>query len=51
MRKMQEYGLKGKKIFIGLEDSKRTWKVCVRCEGMVVDEASMPAKYEVLRKL
>jgi transposase len=49
MRKMQEYVVKGKKIFVGLEDSKRTWKVCVRNEGMVVDEVSMPAKYEVLR--
>jgi len=49
MRKMQEYILKGKKIFVGLEDSKRTWKVCVRCDGMVVNEASMPAEYGVLR--
>jgi len=49
MRKMQEYIVKSNRIFIGLEDSKRTWKVCVRCEGVVVHEASMPAKYEVLR--
>jgi transposase len=49
MKKMQEYVLKGKKIFVGLEDSKRNWKVCVMNEGMVVDEASMPALYEVLR--
>lgn len=49
MRKMQEYYVKGNRIFIGLEDSKRTWKVCVRCDGVVVNEASMPAKYEVLR--
>jgi len=49
MRKMQEFFVKGNRIFIGLEDSKRTWKVCVRCERMIVHEASMPAKYEVLR--
>ena len=45
MRKMQEYIVKGNRIFIGLEDSKRTWKLCVRCEGMVVDETSMPTDY------
>jgi transposase len=44
MRKMQEYIVKGNKIFIGLEDSKKTWKVCVRCEGMIVHETDMPAK-------
>ena len=49
MRKMQEYIVKGNRIFIGLEDSKKTWKVCVRCDQMVVHEASMPAKYEVLQ--
>ena len=49
MRKMQEYIVKGNKIFIGLEDSKKTWKVCVRCDGMIVHETSMPAKYEVLQ--
>jgi transposase len=49
MKKMQEYIVKGNRIFIGLEDSKRTWKVCVRCDRMVVHETSMPAKYEVLR--
>ena len=50
MKKMQEYVIKGKRIFVGLEDSKRTWKVCVRSEGMVVDEASMPARYDVLKR-
>jgi transposase len=46
---MQEYIVKGNRIFVGLEDSKRTWKVCVRCERMIVHEASMPARYEVLQ--
>jgi transposase len=49
MRKMQEYIVKGNKIFIGLEDSKKTWKLCVRCDHMIVQETSMPAKYEVLQ--
>lgn len=50
MRKMQEYVLKGKKIYVGLEDSQKTWKVCVRSEGMTVDEASMPAEYDILKR-
>ena len=45
MRKMQEFIVKGKSIFIGLEDSKRTWKVCVRCDGMIVHETSKPTEY------
>lgn len=49
MRKMQEYILKGKEIFVGLEDSKRSWKICVRSGKMVVNEASMPAEYEILK--
>jgi transposase len=49
MRKMQESIVKGNKIFIGLEDSKKTWKLCVRSDRMIVQETSMPARYEVLR--
>ena len=49
MRKMQDFVIKGKEIFIGLEDSKRTWKLCVRCDGMIVHELSMPAEYPNLR--
>jgi hypothetical protein len=48
MRKMQDFIVKGKKVFVGLEDSKKTWKVCVRCEQMVVHETSMPAEYSNL---
>lgn len=48
MRKMQDYIVTGKKVLIGLEDSKRTWKLCVRCEGMEVHYLSMPARYTVL---
>lgn len=49
MRKMQETIVRGKRIYIGLEDSKKTWRVCVRCERMIVHDTGMPAKYEVLR--
>ncbi len=49
MRKIQEYRLKGKDIFIGLEVSKRTWKLCVRGGKMIVHETGMPAEYENLR--
>ena len=48
MRKMREFILKEEDIFIGLEDSKKTWKLCVRSGGVIVHETSMPAKYEVL---
>jgi transposase len=48
MKKVQEHVVKGKDIFIGLEDSKTTWKICVRCDKMIVQEVSMPAKYENL---
>jgi transposase len=42
---MQDFIVKGKQIFVGLEDSKRTWKLCVRCGGMIVHETSLPADY------
>jgi transposase len=41
---------KSKKIFIGLEDSKRTWVLCVRSDKSVIHELSMPARYGALRK-
>jgi len=49
MRKMQEFIVKDNRIFVGLEDSKKTWKLCVRSEGMIVHQTSMPTKYENLR--
>jgi len=49
MRKKQEFIVQGKEIFVGLEDSKRTWRLCVRSEGIIVHETSMPAEYETLR--
>ena len=49
MRKVQKFIVRGKEVFVGLEDSKRTWKLCVRCQGIVVHEVSMPAEYDNLR--
>ena len=48
-KKMLNHVLENKEIYVGLEDSKRTWKVCVRCEGIVVQEASMAARYDILK--
>lgn len=45
---IQGYVVKGKEIFVGLEDSKRTWKLSVRCDRMVIHQASMEARYPVL---
>jgi transposase len=49
MEKIREYVLKGKDVYVGLEDSKKSWKVCVRSGRLVVHETSMPAEYENLR--
>jgi transposase len=47
-QKMRDYVVRGKKVFIGLEDSKRSWKLCVRSERMIVHELSMPTQYDGL---
>jgi transposase len=41
--------LRNEKIFVGLEDSKKTWQLCVRNGGVIVHETSMPAKFDGLR--
>ena len=46
--RLQEYVVRGKEIFVGLEDSKRTWKLAVRSEKMIIHQVSMEAKYPVL---
>jgi len=48
-RKIQEFVVKGKEIFIGLEDSKKTWRICVRMEKMIIHQKSMEAEYDVLK--
>jgi transposase len=48
VKKMQHSIVKSKEIFVGLEDSKKSWKVAVRCEKMLIHETSMPAQYKDL---
>ena len=47
-RRIQDFILKGKEIFVGLEDSKRTWKLAVRHDRRVVHQVSMEARIPVL---
>jgi len=49
MNSIMNYTVKNKEIFIGLEDSKKTWKICARSNKVTVNEASMPAEYEILK--
>jgi len=46
--RVQDFVAKGKEVFVGLEDSKSTWKIAVRCERMLIHEVSMEAKYPAL---
>ncbi len=48
-KERRDYILRNEKVFVGLEDSKKTWSLCIRSGGMIVHETSMPAQYEVLR--
>lgn len=48
-RKVQDFVVKGKEVFVGLEDSKKTWKIAVRCEKMLIHEVSMDAQYPILK--
>ena len=47
-RMVQDFVLKGKEIFVGLEDSKKTWKIAVRSDRTVIDRTAMEAKYPLL---
>jgi transposase len=42
--------VKGKEVFVGLEDSKTTWKIAVRSEKMLIHQVSMEAQYPVLKR-
>ena len=46
--KIQNFILEGKEIFVGLEDSKKNWKIAVRSGYMLVHQAAMEAKYSIL---
>lgn len=43
----QNYVLKNEKVFVGLEDSKKTYVITVRSNNMIVHETRMPAKHDV----
>ena len=47
-RKMINYVAKNKKISIGLEDSKRTWKLSARSEGREIHYTCLSAQYDQL---
>jgi transposase len=49
MKKIRDYVLKGQKVYVGLEDSKKTWKLSVRSGNVVVQRTTMEAEYIVLR--
>jgi transposase len=49
MKKRAQGILENEEVFVGLEDSKKTWQLCVRSGGVIVHETSMPAKFEVLQ--
>ena len=49
MKKRSQDILRNEKVFVGLEDSKKTWQLCIRSGGVIVHETSMPAQFEVLR--
>jgi len=48
MKKIRDYILNGQEVYVGLEDSKKTWKICVRSGGIEVQRTSMEADYCVL---
>lgn len=48
MRKKINYLLSDKKIYVGLEDSKRTWKLCVRSDNLEIVNVSFPAEFNNL---
>lgn len=47
--RLQEFVVKGKEVFVGLEDSKTTWKIAVRCEKMLIHQTGMEAEYPILK--
>lgn len=49
-RKMINYIMKNNKVFIGLEDSKRTWKISCRCDSREIHYTAMEARYSTLHQ-
>jgi transposase len=48
MRKTTKILAENQKVFVGLEDSKRTWKLNVRCGERCIAKVSMPTDYSHL---
>lgn len=46
MKKMISYKLKGKKVFIGIDVSKRKYSLNVRSANMMIEQLNLPADYE-----
>ena len=44
IHRVQDFVVEGKEVFIGLEDSKKTWKIAVRCDRMVIHQVSRGGK-------
>ena len=49
MKKITQTILTGKRIYVGLEDSKRSWKICIRNDEKIVFEGSFDTEYSLLR--
>jgi transposase len=47
---MMDFIVKGKNVFVGLEDSKKTWKLSVRSEGREIHYLSIEACYSTLHE-
>ncbi len=49
MKKITEIILKSEKIYVGLEDSKKTWKLNIRNKNMIVFQGAIPAEFSNLK--
>ncbi|MCK4447206.1 MAG: hypothetical protein KAW56_08995 [Candidatus Marinimicrobia bacterium] len=45
---MKNFIAKEKTIFVDMDNSKRSWKICVRSENMTLHETTLPAQYSNL---
>ena len=49
MKKMCDYIVKGKEVFVGLDVAKRKYATNVRSEKMMVHQTMLPADFEIMR--
>jgi len=50
MREVRKISFKGKSIFVGIDVHKKSWKVCIYCEGVEHNPFSQDCSAEVLGK-